>query len=144
MEAIYDVLELAILLLGKFWFVIAAYLGYKLLGNRGKKSAKGVSQGQPRAVVRTIGHSGAQAQEPVTLSAAVHERQTEPVEDGQSAFLPAWESSSTAENAPDSAASHSNEPLGDPREGMKWALIFGPPRSKNPHASSFPARRRNG
>lgn len=38
LELLFDLLGWAIPLIGKFWFVILGYLGYKLLGLKGNKS----------------------------------------------------------------------------------------------------------
>jgi hypothetical protein len=148
-ELLFQLLELAILLIGKFWFVILGFFGYKLLGRLGRRAGKGLSQGQPRTVVLTPVEGGGF---PLRKE---HPESVEDIQRLESAVVQGKAEGSFFEgeqlpnpvppDAPiETATTQTDEPVFDPREGMKWAIIYGPPRAKEPHAPPFLARRKNG
>lgn len=155
-ELILELLGWALPFLGKFWFIIAGYLAYKLLGKRSKKMA----QGKPQRKLAPVENRGfpvpAQPQEPKTVRATSKYEPIEPVSMEGIGVEQEWAFSEplrasverplhSGEDARSSDRPESMEhPLGgfDPREGMKWAIIFGEPRAKAPFAPPS-ARKRN-
>ncbi|MFY0545092.1 hypothetical protein [Brevibacillus sp. H7] len=150
---LFDLLEVAIVLIGKFWFVILGYIGYKLFGGLGKRAGKGVSQGKPRQVVLTPVEGGGfprweQRSKPEEVSERMDSNEAKAAwtetEDGN---LNAAEPSTRGEflvSDPDPEEKKDALDLDlDPREGLKWAIIYGPPRAKAPYAPSYLSRKRN-
>jgi hypothetical protein len=155
-ELILELLGWALPILGKFWFIIVGYLGYKLLGKTSKKMA----QGKPKRRLTPVENGGypvpVQPQEPKTVRASSKYEPIEPESmegigvEQEWAFSEPSRSSierplHSREDARSSERPESMEhPLEgfDPREGMKWAIIFGEPRAKAPFAPPS-ARKRN-
>lgn len=157
LDLIFDLFGWILPLIGKFWFVILAYLGYKIFGKGGKK----VSQGKlPRTLTPVHDPDNTPVSPPPERRAARASAKYEPIQpesmegvgveqewafaepsrasNGPSLRLGNAAQTMTAE--PKQATSH---PLNvDPREGMKWALIFGEPRSKAPYAPPASRKRK--
>ncbi|MEJ8548015.1 hypothetical protein [Brevibacillus borstelensis] len=157
-DLLFDLLGWAIPLIGKFWFVILGYLGYKLFGLKGDKKRQ--QKPSPRPVLTPV-ESGGWPLEPEQ-----EERRTVTRLDSQPEAAPVIESSMQTEGWSESdrlksqleTAAEAERPLRakesagapsvtreeekretlDPREGMKWAMIYGPPRARTPH---LPVRR---
>ncbi|MGN7468607.1 hypothetical protein [Brevibacillus sp. SAFN-007a] len=141
-------------LIGKFWFLILGYLGYKLLGLGGKGTGKKMSQGRPNRPLTPVEtpwarQAPAVSEERKTVRASARyepvEREAESMEgvgvEQEWAFpQPARASSGSTIRVAAAAAQPTPQQakpqpgrMADPREGMKWALIFGEPRSKTPY-----------
>jgi hypothetical protein len=149
-DLLFALLDLAFDLIGEFWPVILAYLGYKLFGGLGKRMSQGQPEGKP--VRRMSAGPDLTPVEGGGFPSRV-ERKAEPVEalkqelpvsqdgdrhlytDAVSAVLPS-----------DEAVDHFSQPAAEvdapvgipnPREGLKWALIFSPPRAKAPYRPPY-------
>ncbi|MDA5108665.1 hypothetical protein O3V59_09850 [Brevibacillus thermoruber] len=159
MDDLFDVLvELlgwVLPLLGKFWVLILGYLGYLLFGKqarRGRKMTQGKQQLPPLTPVDGGGTVRPMETRPERRMVVRQEPQPAPMEERTAE--PEWLEEerrvplAKAEAAPaaqaaqavgPSAAGHPSRGEGapetptalDPREGMKWAIIFGPPRAKS-------------
>ncbi|GEB31942.1 MULTISPECIES: hypothetical protein [Brevibacillus] len=156
-----DLIDWILPLLGKFWFVILGYIGYKLLGKE-KAKGKRMSQGLPNKPLTPVDTPwtaepapDAQQERKTVRATAKYEPLesraesmegvgveqewafSEPVRASTGSTIRT--SSATRQmSAAQRVKPQSAAPL-DPREGMKWALIFGEPRSK---ASYFAQRSR--
>lgn len=162
LDLIFDLFGWILPLIGKFWFVILAFLGYKIFGKGGKK----VSQGKPTRTLTPVNDPEgfpvsppppkiSKERKAVRASAKYEPIQPESMEgvgvEQEWAFaepsrasrgpsLKVSDPSRTVPAEPQQAVSH---PLHvDPREGMKWALIFGEPRSKAPYAPPASRKRK--
>ncbi|NRS47818.1 hypothetical protein [Brevibacillus sp. HB2.2] len=153
-----DLVEWIIPLIGKFWFVILGYLGYKALGKTGKKK---MSQGKKMPPLTPVSTSEIPMEteeygrETVRASSKYEPLQQESLEgvgvEQEWAFSsPARAStgptitvkeSETKKVAVSERASTLTAKQGNPRDGMKWALIFGEPRSKAPYAQQVRQRK---
>jgi hypothetical protein len=148
-DLLFHLLDLAFGLIGNFWPVILAYLGYKLFGGLGKK----MSQGQPkRKPVRRMaagpvltpveggGYPRRVEREAETVEVSKREQPVSQVDERRlyteavSADLPVHEAVDHSRPAPDE---NSLMDVPDPREGLKWALIFSPPRAKAPYRPPY-------
>ncbi|RNB57613.1 hypothetical protein EDM57_09870 [Brevibacillus gelatini] len=157
-ELLFDLFGWVLPLIGKYWFIILGYIGYKLLGLGGK--GKRMAQGKPNRPLTPVEtpwvEEPAVTQERQTVRASAKYEPIEPdtesmegvgVEQEWAFPEPARASNGStirvsaaaAEPAPQRAKPRSVN-TADPREGMKWALIFGAPRSKAPY---FAERSRN-
>lgn len=146
-DLLFSLLGWIVPLIGKFWLLILAFVAYRIFGKGGKKLA----QGKPRRALTPVENGGFPRQEPqeerkqVRASSryepVVHQESQEGVGIEQEwAFAePDHSVRSTIERvSPPPAvqeAVDSTAPVLDPREGMKWAIIFGEPRAKVPHGS---------
>ncbi|QRG69568.1 hypothetical protein [Brevibacillus choshinensis] len=152
LDLFFDLLGWVFPLLAKFWFLILAFIGYKFFGKGGRKMA----QGKPRRMLTPVESGGFPRQTPQEERKVVRaSSKYEPVEsesmegvgvEQEWAFeepdhrsIPVREQKPTLTPVPERA--EAPVPDLDPREGMKWAIIFGEPRAKVPHGS--PAARRN-
>lgn len=140
-------------LIGKFWFLIVGYIGYKLFGQAAKKTG----QEQRRRTLTPVESRGFPTPQPATEGKSVRASSkyepvlTEPQEIfGMDQDRP--DRRNEAEQRKFTEQEYSGQPMLDvpgskpaiqldPREGMKWALIFGEPRSKAPYASPNTRRR---
>lgn len=157
LDLVFDVLGWVLPLLGKFWFLILAFLGYRLFGT-GKKQ---MTEGKPHRRLTPVESGGfpapAPSEERKTVRASTkYEPVEEPYESLEGVGVEQeWAFSETLRQG-DLRSVHVDEPprqperqeeqasplkVVDPREGMKWAIIFGQPRSKAPYA---PPSSRNG
>lgn len=173
LELLFDLLGWLLPLIGKFWLVILAFIGYKVFG-KGKKMSQGRAQrtltpvesggfphpqpSEERRQVRTLnsasGEDLPEERRQVRASSKYEPIQPAPFEslegvgvEQEWAFAESDHSVHAAERkqtkkpvlleAPEAVAADI-----DPREGMKWAIIFGEPRSKAPFAP-LAARRKN-
>ncbi|MFD2369712.1 hypothetical protein ACFSO0_07020 [Brevibacillus sp. GCM10020057] len=155
-DLLFTLLGWMIFLIGKFWLLILAWIGYKIFGKGSRKMA----QGKPRRVLTPVENGG------FPLPEARDESQQEPFSSRYEPEEPEAREESLegvgieqewAYAEPDHSVmpkservspppavretADSSAPFLDPREGMKWAIIFGEPRAKAPHRS--PAARRN-
>jgi len=161
LDLIFDLFGWILPLIGKFWFVILAYLGYKIFGKGGKK----VSQGKlPRTLTPVHAPDGFPAPSPPEISkerkvvrASAKYEPIQPVsmegvgveqewafaEPSRALNGPSLRVSDPSRTVPAERQQAVSHPLHvDPREGMKWALIFGEPRSKAPYAPPDSRKRR--
>lgn len=160
MDLVVDLLgmvEWIIPLIGKFWFVILGYLGYKALGKAGKKMSQGKKMPPLTPASTTDFPVETEDYDTTTVRAT---SKYEPLEreslegvglEQEWAFsTPARASTGTTISVAQSSASvmegtkregNLREKHGNPRDGMKWALIFGEPRSKSPYSRQ--AKQRN-
>ncbi|CAI8738277.1 Transmembrane protein [Brevibacillus sp. IT-7CA2] len=153
-----DLVEWVIPLIGKFWFVILGYLGYKALGKAGKKK---MSQGKkmPPLTPATTSDIPMETEdygrETVRASSKYEPLQRESMEGIGVEQEWAFSSTARASTGPTITVKQA-EPMkvadservgtvkskhGNPRDGMKWALIFGEPRSKAPYAQQVRQRK---
>lgn len=138
-------IELAIALVVKFWPIILAFFGVKMLGQM-----KGAAKKKPsvrRPPILTPVHGG--GIEPPRPGRAIVERERgeeweeetlatqdsrgyaesmQPVRPDPPA--PTYAASAVAVRQTEAAPAQSEMSV---REGMKWALIFSPPRAKDPY-----------
>jgi len=147
-------------LLENFWFVILILAIFKMLGNQGKKGKQARQRKRNLTPVESGGFpapakpSPPQPQPRRVIASSRHEPIAPPVaEEVPEAIQLAARERNAAENAASARAKDSmqtetapirrktDQTQFDPREGMKWALIFGPPRAKSPHVP--PLARRN-
>jgi hypothetical protein len=144
-DLLFALLDLAFDMIGKFWPVILAYLGYKLFGGLGKRMSEGKAGSKPvrrmsaGPVLTPVEGGGfprhVETVQPDPLRVPMREQPVsqaaEDLPSAETAFakLPAEDSS-----AQPLAAAETNSPAlaPDPREGLKWAMIFSPPRAKSP------------
>ncbi|MBH0331902.1 hypothetical protein ABH14_19445 [Brevibacillus brevis] len=153
-----DLVEWIIPLIGKFWFVILGYLGYKALGKTGKKK---MSQGKKMPPLTPVSTSEIPmeteeySRETVRASSKYEPLQQESMEgvgvEQEWAFSSPVRASTgptitvkeseTKKVADSERASTLTAKQGNPRDGMKWALIFGEPRSKAPYAQQVRQRK---
>jgi hypothetical protein len=144
-----DLLEMLFHLIGKFWPVLLAYLAYQAFRNR-KEGEKHVKGGRP---VLTPVHGGGfprphagQRKEGKRLVP----RDTAPDTSAAEAPAPYPQEeqfmATPAEPQPAAesgkASLENGEGFHASREGMKWALIFSPPRAKMPYVPPTQPRRR--
>lgn len=156
MDDLFDVLvELlgwVLPLLGKFWVLILGYLGYLLFGKqarRGRKMTQGKQQLPPLTPVDGGGTVRPMETRPERRMVVRQEPQPAPMEERTAE--PEWleeerrtplakaEAAPAAQAVGSGEAGHPSRGEGapetptalDPREGMKWAIIFGPPRAKS-------------
>lgn len=140
-------------LIGKFWFLIVGYIGYKIFGQAAKKAG----QDQKRRTLTPVESGGfptpqttkerkvvraSSKYEPVQADSREqvgmeYEGLDRPYEVEQRKSSEREDSGLLMEETPNSKSAIRL----DPREGMKWALIFGEPRSKAPYASPNTRRR---
>ena len=162
LDLVFDLIGWVLPLIGKFWFVILAYLGYKIFGKTGKKMTQGkmprtlTPVNDPTSFEVTRPSEDAEVRKPVRASAKY-----EPIEPGSMEGVGveqewAFTEPTRASTGPSLRVGSVSEPMVlseakrtesspldvDPREGMKWALIFGEPRSKVPYVSPA-SRKRN-
>lgn len=161
LDLIFDLFGWILPLIGKFWFVILAYLGYKIFGKGGKK----VSQGKlPRTLTPVNDPESFPVSPPPEISperkAVRASAKYEPIrpesmegvgveqewafaEPHRASNGPSLRLGNTAQTVPAEPKQAASHPLNvDPREGMKWALIFGEPRSKAPYAPPASRKRK--
>ncbi|WP_312117353.1 hypothetical protein [Brevibacillus reuszeri] len=161
LDLIFDLIGWVLPLIGKFWFVILAYLGYKAFG----KASKKVTQGKVSPTLTPVSDPSSfpmtptfeeEERKPVRASAKYEPIEPESMEgvgvEQEWAFTePArastgpslrLNSDSNQQVLAESKRTESSPLTVDPREGMKWALIFGEPRSKAPYVSPA-SRKRN-
>lgn len=152
LDLFFDLLGWILPLLGKFWFLILAFIGYKFFG----KGAKKMAQGKPQRRLTPVESGGYPQQAPqverkqVRASSKYEPVPSESMEgvgvEQEWAFAQPDRSLRVRDQKqPQTAVQERAETLVtdlDPREGMKWAIIFGEPRAKAPHSSSG-AHRRN-
>jgi len=154
-DLLFSLLGWIIPLIGKFWLLILALIAYRIFGKSGKRMA----QGKPRRMLTPVENGGYPIQVPpreerkqVRASSRYEPLAPEESLEGvgieqEGAFADPDHPVRPSERislppAVQEAAEPSAPAFGlDPREGMKWAIIFGEPRSKAPHGS--PAARRN-
>ncbi|MED4779323.1 hypothetical protein [Brevibacillus choshinensis] len=151
-DLLFDLLGWVLPLVGKFWFLILAFIGYKFFG----KGAKKMAQGKPRRILTPVESGGYPQQAPqverkqVRASSKYEPVQSESMEgisvEQEWAFAePDHSQRASVQKQPQTVVQERAEtPVTelDPREGMKWAIIFGEPRAKAPHGSPG-AHRRN-
>lgn len=153
LDWLFDILGWILPLIGKFWLLIAGYLGYKFLG-KGKKKA---AQSMPRRELTPVAGSfpADEPKQPETVRASAKYEPIEPESLEGVGFEQEWAFAEPTEPEPDHSVhlkevAPALEPTGqhqkqavdaDPREGMKWALIFGQPRSKAPFAPPYIEKR---
>ncbi len=147
-ELLFELLELAIVLIGKFWFVILGYLGYKVLGNLRRWTGKGVSEGKPRSIVLTPVEGGGfprsyESDRPQDDIERIDMVEPPMQIDPYAAALTEQPEIQGSLESEQDAAQQTNGPGLDPREGMKWAIIYGPPRAKAPYAPAHLVRQQN-
>lgn len=158
METLADLIRVLFSLVGDFWFVFLFYLVAKLFG---AMRQKGTSQRSPRRtaipagpVLTPVAGGGtwpSQAGRSMKQEKAAPERMSAheggAADDQSSVPLVTLDYLSAADTPPvsdsglgmaigaePSATSRlSSLPAPDAREGMKWALIFSPPRAKQPY-----------
>ena len=154
LDLVAEVLRWVWPLIGDFWFVILVYLGYKLFGKQGKKQTTR-QPGRNLTPVETGGvpPHGQPHPHPRRVRASSRHEPVAPIESvAREVSDAAYERAAADESSPKRAVpSQGGEPASvlpetakpklDPREGMKWALIFGPPRAKSPYASSLARRK---
>ncbi|MED1946398.1 MULTISPECIES: hypothetical protein [Brevibacillus] len=153
-----DLVEWIIPLIGKFWFVILGYLGYKVLGKTGKKK---MSQGKkmppltPATTSDIPMETSEYGRETVRASSKYEPLQQESMEGVGVEQEWAFSSPARASTGPTITVKQSESMKvadsdraktltskhGNPRDGMKWALIFGEPRSKAPYAKQVRQRK---
>ncbi|KQL48969.1 hypothetical protein AN963_04035 [Brevibacillus choshinensis] len=151
-DLLFDLLGWVLPLVGKFWFLILAFIGYKFFG----KGAKKMAQGKPRRTLTPVESGGYPQQAPQVERKQVRDSSKyEPVQlesmegisvEQEWAFAePDHSLRASVQKQPQTVVQEQAEtPVTelDPREGMKWAIIFGEPRAKAPHGSPG-AHRRN-
>ncbi|TKI56218.1 hypothetical protein E8L90_12505 [Brevibacillus antibioticus] len=153
-----DVVEWIIPLIGKFWVVILGYVGYKALGKAGKKK---MSQGKKMPPLTPASTSNfpleteEYGRETVRASSKYEPLQQESMEGVGVEQEWAFSSMARASTGPTITVKESETKKvadserartltskhGNPRDGMKWALIFGEPRSKAPYAQQVRQRK---
>ncbi|MED1802116.1 hypothetical protein [Brevibacillus porteri] len=161
MDLVVDLLGLVewiIPLIGKFWFVILGYLGYKALGKAGKKK---MSQGKkmppltPATTSDIPRETEDYGRETVRAFSKYEPLQQESMEGIGVEQEWAFSSTARASTGPTITVKQSetmkvadseragtlSSKHGNPRDGMKWALIFGEPRSKAPYAQQVRQRK---
>lgn len=147
-ELLLDLIGLLFLLIGKFWTVILVILGYALFG-KNRKRTKG-SRPQARPVLTPVFTPS--ADRGGTFAPAQTYSRVEPQEEGGNhPFTPSMEvvaerseaevvvrQTQAVEHPQLAQETHKQVRELDPREAMKWSIIFSPPRAKQPYS---PARR---
>jgi hypothetical protein len=147
LDLLFDLLGWVIPLIGKFWLLIVALIGYKFFG----KGAKKMAQGKPRRQLTPVESGGYPNTAPpgerqiVRASSKYEPIASESMEgvgvEQEWAFAESDdERKAAAERKKPVQAEVQSEaeptaPHVDPREGMKWAIIFGEPRAKAPHGT---------
>ncbi len=132
-----ELLELAILLVVKFWPVILAFLGFKAIGKVRRDAQK--RPGAQRPVLTPVHGGGFPKPEPgrVIVSRKEEEREEQvmfPYEDKSLSEQPAFqEMKPIMTHTAKKPANVNRANAFTEREGMKWALIFSPPRAKMPY-----------
>ncbi|WP_409178283.1 hypothetical protein [Brevibacillus fortis] len=160
MDLVVDLLGLVewiIPLIGKFWFVILGYLGYKALGKAGKKMSQGKKM--PPLTPATTSDIPMETEdygrETVRASSKYEPLQQESMEGIGVEQEWAFSTTARASTGPTITVKQSEtmkvtdseqartltSKQGNPRDGMKWALIFGEPRSKVPYAQQVRQRK---
>lgn len=148
-DLLFDLFGWVLPLIGKFWFLILGYLGYKLFGQAAKKAA----QDQKRRTLTPVESGGyptppqkverksvraSSRYEPVQVEQRDNEgwdRPYEPEAVPERGSLEGMDRTPVS-GLPDRPETETTPAIDlDPREGMKWALIFGEPRSKRPYTS---------
>jgi len=135
-----ELIELAIVLVIKFWPVILAFLGFKALGKL-KGNAKNKTGTRP-PILTPVHGGGMPHPQPGNVISTKREESIQPMSSDTHSLGELREESSSPEQAWEASA---KEPIDTPtvqrsgtdisaREGMKWALIFSPPRAKMPYA----------
>lgn len=159
LDLVADLLGVVLPLIGKFWFLILGYLAYKLFGRQGKKWVEEqpkrtltpvetggfppLEQPQERKKARASSTYEPIAPDEVSAARAKQEWAAAKAVSPSSPNMRSGETQGTAA-APFSSsvdAKPDAKPLIDPREGMKWALIFGQPRSKSPYVPPYARRK---
>jgi hypothetical protein len=157
-DLIFELLDLAaellgwlLPLIGKYWFLILGYIGYKVFGKAAKKAEQkqktltpaesGGFPTPPKTTERKAVRASSK-HEPVydySLEDADVERERpyRYTEADEREVHERLKRGSTSQEVPNSKPAINL----DPREGMKWALIFGEPRSKAPYSSPNTRRR---
>ncbi|NRR20755.1 hypothetical protein [Brevibacillus sp. MS2.2] len=161
MDLVVDLLGLVewiIPLIGKFWFVILGYLGYKALGKAGKKKMSQGKQMPPLTPATTSDipmENKDYGRETVRASSKYEPPQQESMEGIGVEQEWAFSRTARASTGPTITVKQSEtmkvadservgtlpSKHGNPRDGMKWALIFGEPRSKAPYAQQVRQRK---
>jgi hypothetical protein len=152
-DLVIELLGWVLPLLGKFWVLILGYLGYVLFGKqarRGRKMTQGKQQRPPLTPVDGGGFPRPAEKQPERRKVVRQDPQPAPVEgrtaepesleEERRAPLAKAEAATAPQVVGSNAAGHPSRDEGepetpsavDPREGMKWAIIFGPPRAKTP------------
>jgi hypothetical protein len=175
LEFIFDFIEILIVLLWKFWYIVLAYLGYKLFGLGKHGQRRGTRQAAPRRDVLTPVQGGGIPRRADVQPVTEQPKQPEPDDFGEATWTAspdvyaaeAKEIAGAAETpfaegkaadarldagtdhaAPARLAAETKPQAAreiddsDARQGMKWALIFSPPRAKEPYAPPYLAARR--
>ncbi|HZG16251.1 MAG TPA: hypothetical protein VE710_14715 [Candidatus Bathyarchaeia archaeon] len=135
-----ELIELAIVLVVKFWPVILAFLGFKAIGKL-KGDAKNKA-GSRRPVLTPVHGGGMSQPRPGNVISPTKEETIEPKYAETHSLVDLREDSSapdhvleaSLEEPIETASVQRNVPVISAREGMKWALIFSPPRAKMPYA----------
>lgn len=148
-DLLFDLFGWVLPLIGKFWFLILGYLGYKLFGQAAKKAA----QDQKRRTLTPVESGGfpspSQKVERKTVRASSRYEPVQVEQRDDEGWDRPYEPEAAPERAsldgmdqtyskgfPDRPGAEAKPAIDlDPREGMKWALIFGEPRSKRPYTS---------
>jgi len=135
-----ELIELAIVLVVKFWPVILAFLGFKALG-KFKGNAKNKTATR-RPILTPVHGGGMPHPQPGNVISTKREETIQPMSSDTPILEGLGGESLTPEQIWEASA---KEPIDTPtvqrsgkeisaREGMKWALIFSPPRAKMPYA----------
>lgn len=160
LDLLFELLAWLFPLLGKFWFLILGYLGYVLFGKQGQRKQE--RRPAPRPVLTPVNTGGwpwgPEEEERRTVTPL---NRQEEIPDEPRPFE-AWSSPEETEadvrrgkeegfaveplefpvEAPAvpkrTKESPGRKTVMDPREGMKWAIIYGAPRSRT---SPLPSRR---
>lgn len=168
-DILIEFLDVILLLLAKFWYVIIGFLGYLLLG----KSKDPKKRRQPAfPPVLTPTHDGGFPPPNQASPEAKQELEMDQRDFGEATWTASPQDGEKEENQPFIMAA---EPLGsieqekggvrtvpqsgikdpasveskqvqqpiDAREGMKWALIFSPPRAKDPYKPPYLQAKKN-
>lgn len=154
-DLLFDLIGLLFALIGKFWTILLVILGYTFFGKQIKQAKQTKKPRTPQRPVLTPVFTPSTARREVRPT-QIYEPVSPPVENADNPYSPAEEEA----QVPDEGKStpqpmfqitfkeqaqrdhqpqqvHPSEtPTVDPREAMKWALIFSPPRAKQPYSST--------
>lgn len=145
-----ELLELAIFLVVKFWPVILAFLGFKAIGKVMQEAKKkpvarrpvltpvhggGFPMPQPGRAIVTRKEEEREEQDLFPYEDRENEeRERERWLDSSVAVQPSFQANTSAVTKRSEQASNQKRvDAFTEREGMKWALIFSPPRAKMPY-----------
>lgn len=150
MDQLSDLIGLILALVGKFWFVIIGYIGYKLLGVLGKL---GQQTAKPRRHVLTPvqggGYSrpaednvGQEFAEYGEVTRTTNEASSVRISDGVASVRPDMRQAKTRTEVDLVPDEEDWNATSEAMEGMKWALIFSPPRAKAPYVPPYLSSRK--